>query len=79
VWADHVRDGLPHERHGQVLDVVGALQPVAAQALLAAFREEMPRAISGFLDEVSDAFESGSAAPAGSAPGGSPSAAESDR
>ena len=78
VWADHVRDGLPHERHGQVLDVVGALQPVAAQALLAAFREEMPRAISGFLDEVSDAFESGSAGPTGSAPGGSPSAAESD-
>lgn len=78
VWADYIRDGLPHERHGQVLDVVGALQPVAAQALLAAFREEMPRAISGFLDEVSDALESGSAGPGGSAPGGSPSAAESD-
>ena len=57
VWADFVRDGLPPDRQQQVRDVVGALQPVAAQALLATFRESMPAAISGFLDEVSEAFE----------------------
>ena len=76
VWADYVGDGLPAERHGQVLDVVGALQPVAAQAVLASFREEMPRAISGFLDEVSDAFESGVHGN-GHTPAGGPSAADS--
>jgi DNA-binding transcriptional MerR regulator len=59
VWSDYVRDGLPHERQQQVRDVVGALQPVAAQALLATFRQAMPIAISGFLDEVSDALEQG--------------------
>lgn len=57
VWADFVRDGMPHDRQQQVREVVGALQPVAAQALLATFREAMPAAISVFLDEVSDAFE----------------------
>lgn len=57
IWADFVADGLPADRHQQVRDVVGALQPVAAQALLATFRESMPAAISLFLDEVSDAFE----------------------
>ena len=62
VWADFVGDGLPPDRHEQVRDVVGALQPVAAQALLATFRESMPAAISLFLDEVSDAFELGGSA-----------------
>ena len=60
VWADFVRAGLPRERQQELRDVVGALQPVAAQALLATFRESMPVAISGFLDEVSEAFEQGS-------------------
>jgi DNA-binding transcriptional MerR regulator len=59
VWAEFVDEGLPPERDQQVRDVVGALQPVAAQALLATFRESMPAAISGFLEEVSDAFEQG--------------------
>jgi DNA-binding transcriptional MerR regulator len=58
VWAEFVGEGLPADRAQQVRDVVGALQPVAAQALLATFRESMPAAISLFLDEVSDAFES---------------------
>ncbi|GLZ45446.1 transcriptional regulator [Actinomycetospora sp. NBRC 106375] len=57
VWAEYAGNGFPADRHGQVRDVVGALQPVAAQALLATFRESMPAAISLFLDEVSDAFE----------------------
>lgn len=61
VWAQYVGDGLPADRAQQVRDVVGALQPVAAQALLATFRESMPAAISLFLDEVSDAFEHGAA------------------
>ena len=58
VWAEYAGNGFPAEAHEQVRDVVGALQPVAAQALLATFRESMPAAISLFLDEVSDAFES---------------------
>jgi hypothetical protein len=62
VWADYVGDGLPQERQQHVRDVVGALQPVAAQALLATFREAMPAAISTFLDEVSDAYEQGAPA-----------------
>jgi DNA-binding transcriptional MerR regulator len=78
VWANYVRDGLPRDRHAQVLDVVGALQPVAAQALLATFRAEMPRAITGFLDEVSATFESGTFEKR-YAPGDGPPAAESDR
>ena len=72
VWADFVADGLPAERHQQVRDVVGALQPVAAQALLATFRESMPAAISPFLEEVSDAFEQGAA------PDTTPGRADSD-
>lgn len=59
VWAEFVSAGLPGGRAQQVRDVVGALQPVAAQALLSTFRESMPAAISLFLDEVSDAFEQG--------------------
>ncbi|MEJ2884999.1 MerR family transcriptional regulator [Actinomycetospora aeridis] len=72
VWAEYVGDGLPADRTQQVRDVVGALQPVAAQALLATFRESMPAAISLFLDEVSDAFERGSTTegPAGADSGG---------
>ncbi|GAA4789968.1 MerR family transcriptional regulator [Actinomycetospora chlora] len=57
VWAEYRAEGLPVERAQQVRDVVGALQPVAAQALLSTFRESMPAAISLFLDEVSDALE----------------------
>lgn len=68
VWADFVRDGLPHDRQQQVRDVVGALQPVAAQALLATFREAMPAAISVFLEEASDAFEQGAPAADGTGP-----------
>jgi DNA-binding transcriptional MerR regulator len=63
VWAEFVGEGLPGDRAQQVRDVVGALQPVAAQALLATFRESMPAAISLFLDEVSDAFEQGAGHP----------------
>ncbi|MDD7941413.1 MerR family transcriptional regulator [Actinomycetospora lutea] len=72
VWADYVGDGLPADRAQHVRDVVGALQPVAAQALLATFRESMPAAISLFLDEVSDAFEQGRS------PGDGAAAADSD-
>ncbi|MFC5137980.1 MerR family transcriptional regulator [Actinomycetospora rhizophila] len=72
VWADYVGDGLPADRAQQVRDVVGALQPVAAQALLATFRESMPAAISLFLEEVSDAFEQGG-------PRDAAAAADSDR
>ncbi|GAA4874113.1 MerR family transcriptional regulator [Actinomycetospora straminea] len=59
VWAEYVGEGLPADRTQQVRDVVGALQPVAAQALLATFRESMPAAISLFLDEASEDFERG--------------------
>lgn len=51
LWRDHVERGLPSTELPEVRRVVEALQPVAAQALLAAFRSAMPEAIEAFVTE----------------------------
>ena len=51
VWRDYVARGTPQGELSEVHRVVAALQPVAAQALLAAFRSAMPEAIEAFIRE----------------------------
>jgi hypothetical protein len=51
VWQAHVSLGLPRDELSEVRRIVEALQPVAAQALLAAFRSAMPEAIEAFVRE----------------------------
>lgn len=53
VWAEHVAAGMPKAQLPEVQRVVESLQPVAAQALLAAFRAAMPEAIESFVREQS--------------------------
>lgn len=51
VWREHVERGQPAEGLSEVYRVVEALQPVAAQALLAAFRSAMSEAVEEFIRE----------------------------
>lgn len=53
VWQDFVADGLPPDRLADIRDVVAKLQPVAAQTLMSAFRETMPRAVGDLVREAS--------------------------
>jgi DNA-binding transcriptional MerR regulator len=53
VWRDFVEDGLPADRFDEIRDVVGKLQPVAAQTVISAFRETMPRAVGDLVREAS--------------------------
>ncbi|MGH3751978.1 MAG: MerR family transcriptional regulator [Pseudonocardiaceae bacterium] len=51
VWRDYVARGMPQGELSEVQGIVGALQPVAAQALLAAFRSTMSEAVEAFVQE----------------------------
>lgn len=51
VWRDYIARGMPQGELSEVHGIVGALQPVAAQALLAAFRSTMPEAVEAFVQE----------------------------
>lgn len=51
VWRDHVARGMPEGELPEVHRIAEALQPVAAQAMLAAFRSAMPTAIEAFVRE----------------------------
>ena len=51
VWRDYVARGRPQSELPEVQRIAEALQPVAAQALLAAFRPAMPKAIEAFVRE----------------------------
>ena len=53
VWQDFVTEGLPADRFDQIRDVVAKLQPVAAQTVMSAFRETMPRAVGDLVREAS--------------------------
>lgn len=53
VWQDFVAQGLPEDRFADISDVVAKLQPVAAQTLMSAFRETMPRAVGELVREAS--------------------------
>lgn len=51
MWREHVARGMPSSELAEVRRAVEGLQPVAAQALLAAFRSAMPEAIEAFVRE----------------------------
>jgi hypothetical protein len=50
VWSDAVSDGLPPDRVQRAAEAIPQLQPVAAQAVLAVFQQEMASAIATALD-----------------------------
>jgi DNA-binding transcriptional MerR regulator len=53
VAQDFVAAGLPADRFEEIRDVVAKLQPVAAQTVMSAFRETMPRAVGDLVREAS--------------------------
>jgi DNA-binding transcriptional MerR regulator len=59
VWRDYVARGMPQGELSEVHGVVEALQPVAAQALLAAFRSAMPESIEAFVREECERLAEG--------------------
>jgi DNA-binding transcriptional MerR regulator len=59
VWRDYVARGMPQGELSEVHGVVEALQPVAAQALLAAFRSAMPEAVEAFVRQECERLAEG--------------------
>jgi DNA-binding transcriptional MerR regulator len=53
VWQGFVDEGLPADRFDEIRDVVAKLQPVAAQTVMSAFRETMPKAVGDLVREAS--------------------------
>ncbi len=53
VWSPHVAAGLPRAGAADVRTAVEALQPVATQALLGAFRSTMQQTMDTFIAELS--------------------------
>ena len=49
-WSSYVQAGLPPERLPQLSQVIQALQPLAAQAVVAAFQQEMTQATGQAFD-----------------------------
>lgn len=63
VWRAHVEAGLPRSGADGVRTAVEALQPVATQSLLGAFRQSMQDAMDEFIEQLSeDLAERGRAA-----------------
>jgi DNA-binding transcriptional MerR regulator len=58
-WKAFVDAGAPPEQLEHVRDTVARLQPVAAQAVLAAFRTEMARAVEAALEAALSQLEEG--------------------
>jgi DNA-binding transcriptional MerR regulator len=58
-WQAFVDAGTPPERLERARDMVGRLQPAAAQALLAAFRTEMAAAVADAVETVLSRLEVG--------------------
>ncbi|MEQ3554093.1 MerR family transcriptional regulator [Pseudonocardia nematodicida] len=53
IWRAHVEAGLPHSGVADVRTAVEALQPVATESLLGAFRQTMQEAMDDFIRELS--------------------------
>jgi hypothetical protein len=51
MWSPFVDAGLPEERWPEMLETIRALLPVASQAVLAVFRDELNRVIEEALGE----------------------------
>jgi hypothetical protein len=62
-WQAFVDAGAPPEQLERVRDTVARLQPVAAQALLAAFRTEMAAAVEEAVESVLSQLEQGEVSP----------------
>ena len=60
-WASYVEDGLPPERLPELSRVIQALQPLAAQAVVAAFQQEMTQATGQAFDRETATLDTGAA------------------
>jgi len=56
-WAAYVADGMPPERLPDLSRVIEALQPLAAQAVVAAFQQEMAQATGRAFDREAAGLE----------------------
>lgn len=62
-WADFVAAGMPSERFGELRSLVERLQPLAAQAVVAAFQQVMTERIGAAFATVGAAISERDAAP----------------
>jgi len=56
-WASYVESGMPPERLPELSRVIQALQPLAAQAVVAAFQQEMTQATGHAFDREAASLE----------------------
>ena len=63
-WADYLDSGMPPERLPELAEVIQALQPLAAQAVVAAFQQEMTQATGHAVDRVALTGDTGQQRPA---------------
>lgn len=58
-WRDYVESGMPPERLPELKAVIEALQPLAAQAVVAAFQQEMTTAVGRAFDRETASLDTG--------------------
>ncbi|MBV9097374.1 MAG: MerR family transcriptional regulator [Frankiaceae bacterium] len=58
-WREYVEAGMPPERLPELRSVVEALQPLAAQAVVAAFQQEMTTAVGRAFDREAASLDTG--------------------
>jgi len=58
-WRAYVEAGLPPERLPELQNVIEALQPLAAQAVVAAFQQEMTTAVGRAFDREAASLDTG--------------------
>lgn len=58
-WREYVEAGLPPERLPELKAVIEALQPLAAQAVVAAFQQEMTTAVGRAFDREAASLDTG--------------------
>ena len=59
-WREYVEAGMPPERLPELRSVIEALQPLAAQAVVAAFQQEMTTAVGRAFDREAASLDTGS-------------------
>ena len=59
VWKPFVEDGMPEERWPEIADAMERTRPLAAQALLAVFRQTMSREVEGTFAESAKRLSEG--------------------
>lgn len=63
-WASYVDAGMPPERLPELSRIIQALQPLAAQAVVAAFQQEMTQATGSAFDRTALSRDTGADRPA---------------